>query len=407
MKSFRIMSAVVICMITISGSSLSAYGQAGRVTKGIIGLFSKKSAKKGAKEVTEEVVEKSVKKGAKEGAEKTLKAAYEEIVQTIISKSSSVKLTSNVSKKTTLEAIRMTGEINIQHSFANVISKNIGKRLFLIQGGKSMESHADNVAMKVFIKKKGTIETVQTLEHRAARLMTQEMEKKATEKAAIKYADKRIGKVSLEMLDDVPDVREAVHRIQKNAAVAFSDDKLYVEAVGRSRKVGFSGTASHIIIDDKGVIHASSGMSGKSDAVNEFLNTPLPNKKYCVDNAAIFTTDGFGRTIKVECHSSALDKSISGASQEVSELKAKSSRDVKESINRLSMDVKSQCSGKWTKFEAKGKTAIIQGNDVWNTKIINYNPDGTFSVKQELRVTDPRTGKTKFMRKSFNDIKPL
>ena len=70
MKSFRIMSAVVICMITISGSSLSAYGQAGRVTKGIIGLFSKKSAKKGAKEVTkevtEEVVEKSVKKGAKE-----------------------------------------------------------------------------------------------------------------------------------------------------------------------------------------------------------------------------------------------------------------------------------------------------------------------------------------------------
>lgn len=401
------MLAVVICMITISGSSLSAYGQAGRVTKGIIGLFSKKSAKKGAKEVTEEVVEKSVKKGAKEGAEKTLKAAYEEIVQTIISKSSSVKLTSNVSKKTTLEAILMTGEINIQHSFANVISKNIGKRLFLIQGDKSMESHADNVAMKVFIKKKGTIETVQTLEHRAARLMTQEMEKKATEKAAIKYADKRIGKVSLEMLDDVPDVREAVLRIQKNAAEAFSDDKLYVEAVGRSRKVGFSGTASHIIIDDKGVIHASSGMSGKSDAVNEFLNTPLPNKKYCVDNAAIFTTDGFGRTIKVECHSSALDKSISRASQEVSELNAKSSRDVKESINRLSMDVKSQCSGKWTKFEAKEKTAIIQGNDVWNTKIINYNPDGTFSVKQELRVTDPRTGKTKFMRKSFNDIKLL
>lgn len=404
MKSFRIKAAAVICMITIMGSSLPAYGQAGYVSKGITGLFSKKAAKKMAKEVTEEVAEKSVKKGAKDGAKKTLKAASEEIIQTIISKSSSVKLTSNVSKKTTLEAIRKTEEINIQHSFANVISKNIGKRLFLIQGGKSIASHADNVAMKIFIKKKGTIETVQTLEHRAARLLTQEMEKKATEKTAIKYADKRIGKVSLEMLDDIPDIRESVFRIQKNAPLAFSDDKLYVEAVGRSRKVGFSGTASHIIIDDKGVIHASSGMSGKSDAVNEFLNVPLPNKKYCVDNAEIFTTDGLGRTIMVECHSSALDKTISRTSQVASELQTKGSREVNESINRLSMDAKSQRSVKWTKFEDKEKTAITQGNDVWNTKIINYNPDGSFSIKQELRVTDPQTGKTKFMRKSFNGI---
>jgi hypothetical protein len=403
MKNYNFVIKVLCLLIFLVPCSEVCWGQTSKAAKSIFKWF----GKTGAKETGEIVAEKTVKEISAEMVEH---AAKRNLTKSLTYETSDA-VSDKIYKEITSDRID------------NILSQRIREKALLLSGKKLRREVIDNAATEAkykFLKQLGTSESQQLYLDAAKNTFKREIRIKATTRGALKHS----GKVVLKEIDDIPGLQEIIKTLQQKYP-SFTDDILTVEHLGNTRKIQFKGTASEIIIDNKGHFHCSSGSTMTRGDMNEFLNHPIANARYHVDNGYTqFTTDINGRTTQIECHSSELFKNVQRnklASSQRDELRrlyggvqgiddaghiqAHATGGSNELYNLLPMNKEMQRQGsKWAKLEQMELNAIKKGDDVWSKKNISYNHDGSYKIDVELKITDAVTGKTRTIRKSFDDL---
>lgn len=411
MKNFKGYIKLFMALLFLAQCQVPCMAQAAKAGKSIIKWF----GKVGAKETGEVVAEKTVKEISSEMVDHAIKRN----VANSVYKETSEAVSDKIFKEITSDRID------------NVISRRVAhelgeKALFLTskQLRGELIDHTASQTHRNFLQHLGTKQSYQKYLDAA----NHNFNRQAAAKAAGRRALKTTGKSVLKAIDDVPGLQELIKTLQQKFP-SFTDDMLSIERLGNTRKLKFNGTATEMIIDSKGHFHCTSGSTMTRGAMNEFLNHPIPNARYHVDNGFTqFATDMYGRTTQIECHSSDLFKNVQRnklASTQRDELRrlkggvqgiddaghiqAHATGGSNELYNLLPMNKEMQRQGsKWAKLEQVELNAIKKGDDVWSKKTISYNPDGSYKIDVELKITDAITKKTKTIRKSFDDLyKPV
>lgn len=367
--------------------------QVGKIVKSMGNLFRKKAAK----EVAEET------------AEQAFKAMTKDVAQKIVAKNASsslVKTSSRVSNKVLKEA----ASTNIRKTFASKVGAEISQSSLKTAGrqfAKKIGKSVSREAQQHFVRRIGTETSQEMFEKSASASFRRSVNEYGIKRLEKKAACRLTGKVAMDALDDIPDIKKIVKELKKMSPDYFTDERFYVEQVGKSRRVGFKDTPSQIEVTSNGTIRATGGSTNKNGAVNEFLNYPLCNRKYHTEGGLLnFETDGLGRTTYVECHSSelvadmqmsnmargGLPKGNMGSAEFNSgHLQQRSLGGLNEKINLLPMDAMENQHGRWAKLEMKERDAVKAGKDVWSRKRVSYDADGSISIRVDLTID----GKTK------------
>lgn len=404
-------SKVVFCICLVLALPLTGYCQIGKAIKGLgetVEAVAKKTAKKAGREIGEEAVEKTVKEVAGEVSERA------------IAKNASKKLVNNAPeltlKGTAKDISRVGAEKAIRSGLKIVDAHSI--RLTdhqLTYAGSKTGSSA--------LSRFGTAESCKVFEREAKEAMKDKGAKIAAKRSGIRASRTLIGEQAMKDLDELPRVKSSVEQMMKKSSY-FQVENLSVEKLGKKRIVQFNGSISKIEIDEKGVIIAKGGSTKEVGQMNEFLNNPMPNTTYRIDNFCIYKTDARGRTIYSECHSSELSKGFvrndlasenstalvlqKGGKQGVHDsghIQQHSTNGPNESINLLPMKSSLQRGGRWANLEKMERDAISEGKDVISKKTISYNDDGSFVINVELIIKDLITGKVKTITKPpFSDL---
>ena len=407
--SFKYIYRCALCVLLLAVTPTNEVNaQATQVVKTVSKWFGKKAAKEGA----EEVVEQGVKAVSKDMAQKVItKNAVNAIY----------KPSATLSRKNLQEY----AATNIGKTFTTKLGKELGEgalktmsKEFAQQIGKSSSKEFQ----ELFIKRLGTESTQEVGEWTAKEKLKESAAKNIAKKQAAKTAARLTGADAFKALDDMPDIKKQVVKLQQQSPANFTTDKLFVEKVGKSKVVGFEGTPSKIEISPNGTIRAKGGSTANAGPMNEYLNNPLPNTKYETEGGLLnFHTDQFGKTAYVECHSSELYKTMKnnprstlagenktplvekkGGQKGIHDsghLQANATGGLNESINLLPMKRGKNRGGPWKKLELKELNAIKKGQDVKRRQWITYNPDGSYSIKVELTID----GKT-ITNKPFDDL---
>jgi hypothetical protein len=403
--SFKYIYRCALCVLLLVATPTNEVNaQATQVIKSVSKWFGKKAAKEG----TEEVVEQGVKAISKDMAQKVItKNAANSIY-----KSSATIARKNLQEYSATN-IGKTFTIKLGKGLSEGALKTMSKE-FAQQIGKSSSKEAQ----ELFIKRLGTESTQEVGEWTAKKSLKESAVKNIAKKQATKTAARLTGDDALKALDNMPQIKESILKMQQRSPAYFTNDKLYIEQIGNSRVIGFEGTPSKIEITPKGTIRAQAGSTKKVGGMNEFLNKPHPNTRYETEGGLLnYQTDNLGRTSYVECHSSELSRTAQRgplATENSTELVIKkggkqglhdsghiqsnATGGLNESINLLPMKQAKNRGGAWAKLEKKERDAIAQGRDVWRRSWITYNPDGSYSIKVELTID----GKT--ITKVFDDL---
>ena len=406
--SFKYIYRCTLCLLLLAVTPTNEVNaQATQVVKTVSKWFGKKAAKEGA----EEVVEQGVKAISKDMAQK---AITKNAVNAIYKPSATLA-------RKNLQEYAAT---NIGKTFTTKLGKELSdgalktmSKEFAQQIGKSTSIEAQ----ELFIKRLGTESTQEVGEWTAKKALKESAAKNIAKKQAAKTAARLTGADAFKALDDMPDIKKQVVKLQQQSPAHFTTDKLFVEKVGKSKVVGFEGTPSKIEISPNGTIRAKGGSTANAGPMNEYLNNPLPNTKYETEGGLLnFHTDQFGKTAYVECHSSELYKTMKnnprstlagenktplvkkkGGQKGIHDsghLQANATGGLNESINLLPMKIGKNRGGPWKKLELKELDAIKKGQDVKRRQWITYNPDGSYSIKVELTIDD------KAITKVFPDL---
>lgn len=410
MMNFRYIIRCILCIsLFITVPTPNANAQVGQAVKSVSKTVGKWFGKKAAKEGAEEVIEQSAKTISKEMAQK------------VIVKNSAAAIV-NPASKFSRNALTDFTSANIKRTMMSKIGSEISEsalkatsKEFAQQIGKSSSKEAQ----ELFIKRLGSESSQRSFIFTTKKSLKEASENNLYKRLTARTTARLTGVDALKALDDIPQVKKTIQKLQQQSPAHFTNDKLYIEQIGKSRIVGFEGTPSKIEVTPKGTIRAQAGSTKKVGEMNEFLNNPLPNTKYETEGGLLnYQTDNIGRTTYVECHSSELSRTVqrgSLAAENSTELVIKkggkqglhdsghiqqrSMGGLNESINLLPMKSNLQQHGRWAKFEREERKAIAAGKDVWSRKWITYNPDGSYSIKVELTID----GKT-ITPKPFDDL---
>ena len=406
--SFKYIYRCVLCVLLLVATPTNEVNaQATQVVKTVSKWFGKKAAKEGAEEVVEQGVKAISKDMAQKAITKNAANAIYKPSATIARKNLQEYAATNIGKTFTTKLGK-----ELSDGALKTMSKEFAQQI-----GKSSSKEFQ----ELFIKRLGTESTQEVGEWTAKQTLKESAAKNIAKKQAAKTAARLTGADAFKALDDMPDIKKQVIKLQQQSPANFTTDKLFVEKVGKSKVVGFEGTSSKIEISPNGTIRAKGGSTANAGPMNEYLNNPLPNTKYETEGGLLnFHTDQFGKTAYVECHSSELYKTMKnnprgtlaeenkaplvikkGGKKGVHDsghLQAKATGGLNESINLLPMKWSKNRRGPWRELESKELNAIKKGKDVWSRKWITYNPDGSYSIKVELTID----GKT--ITKPFDDL---
>lgn len=406
--SFKYIYRCALCVLLLAVTPTNEVNaQATQVVKTVSKWFGKKAAKEGAEEVVEQGV----------------KAVSKDMAQKVITKNA-VNAIYKPSATLARKNLQEYAATNIGKTFTTKLGKELGEgalktmsKEFAQQIGKSSSKEFQ----ELFIKRLGTESTQEVGEWTAKKTLKESAAKNIAKKQAAKTAARLTGADAFKALDDMPDIKKQVVKLQQQSPANFTTDKLFVEKVGKSKVVGFEGTPSKIEISPNGTIRAKGGSTANAGPMNEYLNNPLPNTKYETEGGLLnFHTDQFGKTAYVECHSSELYKTMKnnprstlagenktplvkkkGGQKGIHDsghLQANATGGLNESINLLPMKRGKNRGGPWKKLELKELNAIKKGQDVKRRQWITYNPDGSYLIKVELTID----GKT--ITKVFDDL---
>ena len=394
--SFKYIYRCALCVLLLAVTPTNEVNaQATQVVKTVSKWFGKKAAKEGAEEVFEQGV----------------KAVSKDMAQKVITKNA-VNAIYKPSATLSRKNLQEYAATNIGKTFTTKLGKELGEgalktmsKEFAQQIGKS----SSREFQELFIKRLGTESTQEVGEWTAKKTLKESAAKNIAKKQAAKTAARLTGADAFKALDDMPDIKKQVVKLQQQSPANFTTDKLFVEKVGKSKVVGFEGTPSKIEISPNGTIRAKGGSTANAGPMNEYLNNPLPNTKYETEGGLLnFHTDQFGKTAYVECHSSELYKimknnprsTLAGENKtplvekkggqkgihDSGHLQANATGGLNESINLLPMKRGKNRGGPWKKLELKELNAIKKGQDVKRRQWITYNPDGSYSIKVELTI---------------------
>lgn len=410
MMNFRNIIRCILCIsLFITVPTPNANAQVGQAVKSVSKTVGKWFGEKAAKEGAEEVIEQSAKTISKEMAQKVIvKNSAASIVHPAskFSRNALTDFTSANIKRTMMSKIGS----EISESALKATSKEFAQQI-----GKSSSKEAQ----ELFVKRLGSESSQRSFIFTTKKSLKEASENNLYKRLTARTTARLTGADALKALDDIPQVKKITQELQQHSPAHFTNDKLYIERIGKSKIIGFEGTSSKIEITPKGTIRAQAGSTKKVGEMNEFLNNPLPNTKYETEGGLLnYQTDNLGRTTSVECHSSELYRTVQRGdlpSQNKKELVIKkggkagvhdsghiqqrSMGGLNESINLLPMKSQLQQHGRWAKLEREERKAIAAGKDVWSRKWITYNPDGSYSIKVELTID----GKT-ITPKPFDDL---
>lgn len=191
-----------------------------------------------------------------------------------------------------------------------------------------------------------------------------------------------------------PEIKPVMKGFCNMSPLVFSEKTVIVKLLQNnmlSKKrfyVEFPNTKTIIEIFDKEIkaqAGALPGIGPFDSALNEFLNHPLPNKKYLVDECFIYETDSLGRTIKAKADLNISYKTLqrlqkdrySEYSRWVNEMDGDNKHDdgghifacslngPAEKINIVPMEKEWQRHGEWVKeFEGKVRKDVKEGAKV-------------------------------------------
>ena len=409
MKIFK----YLLCLLLLVVAPQIGYCQIGKAVKQVSKIFMKKGAKEGA--------EATAKGAGKAVMKKTTEELAGEAAELSIKKNVGKSLTYDVMdasfKQEMLQLEKLGAEKLLRRKLSKEIAEKTSKGL-MRQGDLVVAVPIEN---QVF-RKMGTRESRQILEKSKRQELRLHKDKSAAQKAGIRAGKTFRGIEALNKLDDIPALKQLVSGFEKSLGPNYSLDKLVVHKSGNHTIVEFLETNSRI--EMKGAkFFATAGNVPGNNALNEFLNHPLPNSTYLVDKYLTFTTDAKGRTIFMECHSSEMAKSVKRSSlARQNQIESVTNKDGKtgihhsghlqqhstggpdESFNMLPMNSELQRGGRWAKFEREEREAITAGYDVWTKRTISYGENGSYSIKSELKTIDKKTNKTKIQNKEFENI---
>ena len=412
--------------------SQPCYCQIGKAATKAAKVLSKRGSRKAAGEATEKAIkvgEKAAAKGTSKAVELTAKELAEESARMTISHTAEKSLTTRASRRVLRKETMMVERGGMSKAFRQGLEhnaiKNSGKAV--VKGAEETITarSARELTGRTIKKEFGSFESREALQEAGRKQLKRRGELATNKKVAIRAARTVTGQDALKLLDDTPLLKKQIMEMGSNPKLSptlFSPSNLQIEQAGRHRIISFKGTNTKIEVKGN-KIYAKGGSTSTNGAMNEFLNNPLPNSTYNVDKFSIFTTDAQGKTIFSECHSSELSKSVSrsnlASQNQVPLVEAKggkrgihdsghiqqhSTGGQNESINLLPMRASKQRGGQWANFEKIERDAITEGKDVWSRKWITYKSDGSFSIKAELKINDPTTGKTKTVKRTFSDL---
>ena len=421
MRIFKI--ACIVLFLSLAPQT--GYCQIG---KGI-SQIAKSLLKKGGKEAGEEAVEK----GAKSAAKKAGKSAAKKSAKEIAGESAELAIRRNasnsLSRKGASKTIKMDKVAVDNAEMAKYLKGSIGKGaikgargVVSKEAGAKVSTEAIELTDRELVKKYGTSQSRKVVEQSGKRGLKSGSEKAAKKKAAVRAGKTLTGREALKLLDNYPTLRNTVMEMECKYGPNFALDRLVVGKSGKHMVVEFPGTASRIEVKGN-TIFAKGGSLPSKGEMNAFLNEPLPNSTYIVDGYTKYVTDAFGKTIEVECHSSALAKSVKRTNlaqenqaalveakggkrgvHDAGHIQQRSTGGNNESINLLPMKSSKQRGGKWAKMEKTERDAIDAGKDVVTKKKIKYNPDGSFTLDVEMKIKDPVSGKASTKNWSHSDL---
>ena len=277
--SFKYIYRCTLCVLLLAVTPTNEVNaQATQVVKTVSKWFGKKAAKEGAEEVVEQGVKAISKDMAQKAITKNAANAIYKPSATFARKNLQEYAATNIGKTFTTKLGKELGEGALK-----TMSKEFAQQI-----GKSSSKEFQ----ELFIKRLGTESTQEVGEWTAKKTLKESAAKNIAKKQAAKTAARLTGADAFKALDDMPDIKKQVIKLQQQSPANFTTDKLFVEKVGKSKVVGFEGTPSKIEISPNGTIRAKGGSTANAGPMNEYLNNPLPNTKYETEGGLLnFYTD--------------------------------------------------------------------------------------------------------------------
>ena len=385
MKTFRLFLVFVLFSVFASVNCYSQVGTASKeVGKKIGHSISKKAAKKTAEKFSKEAAEKTAKESAKRAAKETSKKAAAKTSKEAAEKSSK-EAAQSMTKKGVEKAAKETAE-----KAGSKAAKNTAKQ--------TAKESTSGVASKE--AKEATEKTVKN-----------NLKKQAAEEG-VELGTKKVGKEAMKELDDMPALKEVIEKLQKKSPEYYKTEDLIVTKKKGKTIIEFKGKPDKIEVQGN-VIKAKGGSTAENGGLNQFLNDPMPNQNYKVDNHITYKTNSAGKPTEIECHSSELSKKVtrtgrdSGTQKEILEasnvksnthqsghLVQNSVGGPNEKINQLPMRKEVNLGKEWTELEKMERDAISQGKDVRTKMKINYHADGNYDIEKTLIIDGVSKTKT-------------
>lgn len=216
----------------------------------------------------------------------------------------------------------------------------------------------------------------------------------ATKANKIKILRQVEGDAALKALRHHKNITEVIEILEKKSPVVFDKKNLVVEELSDgSLNVLYknTGPGSFTKINIKGnKIKAKGGsLEGEISAQNQFLNNPLPNMVYEIDEYAIYKTDKYGRVVEMTADRSKLEKlQIKRAGRDSNTQKAIrenfpghdgghlldcASGGANERLNQVPMEKYFNRNGAWRELEKMEIKAVREGKDVKVFRKIIYD----------------------------------
>lgn len=427
MKIFRLLFLCLFISITpVTGHAQVTKGVS-KVLKGVLKKGGRETVETAAEKGGKEAGKRAARKGGAAAARKTTKEIAGESAEQAIRRHAEHSLTKQNFGKSAVR-VRKVGASSeaelgsmLRSGFGRNAAKGVGRataREMRHVGADASQELTERALKNSF----GTAESKAALKRTGNNNLKKTSREAGARKSAIRAGKTFTGREALKLLDDSPELMKRIMKLEAEKGPLFNLDNLVVKKSGKHRIVEFAGTNSRIEIKGN-QIFAKGGSTTSNGAMNEFLNNPLPNTTYHVDDYLKYATDAQGKTIYEECHSSELVKKVSrtslpsenktrlvqakGGKQGVHDsghIQQFSTGGLNEDINLLPMRSSAQRGGEWAKFEKAERDAIHAGHDVRNRKWITYNPDGSYTIKVEQIITDKTTGKVSKKTKTFNNL---
>ena len=224
--SFKYIYRCALCVLLLAVTPTNEVNaQATQVVKTVSKWFGKKAAKEGAEEVFEQGV----------------KAVSKDMAQKVITKNA-VNAIYKPSATLSRKNLQEYAATNIGKTFTTKLGKELGEgalktmsKEFAQQIGKS----SSREFQELFIKRLGTESTQEVGEWTAKKTLKESAAKNIAKKQAAKTAARLTGADAFKALDDMPDIKKQVVKLQQQSPANFTTDKLFVEKVGKSKVVGF------------------------------------------------------------------------------------------------------------------------------------------------------------------------